>query len=236
MSRFQFKHFTIHQSRSALKVGTDAMLLGASIKCDSPKFGLDVGAGTGVLSLMVSQVHSYIFIDAIEIDYNSFEDLSQNIYLSKFKDRIQSFNKDFFSYQSNKKYDLIFSNPPFYDDGFKFDENILFHSKHNLNFSVEKFFIKSLDLLDTNGEIWVIVPYVKTQFWLKEANKSHLFLVKQIMIESKPGKEVRSILVFSLSNTSELSLSTFSIRDDDGFYTDEYHLLTSEFHNKKPLR
>jgi tRNA1Val (adenine37-N6)-methyltransferase len=134
MSHFHFKRFTINQSRTTLKVGTDAMLLGAFIKTNSPRFGLDVGAGTGVLSLMVAQNHSSINIDSVEIDSKSFEDLKQNITESVFKNQINFFNIDFFAFQPNKKYDLIFSNPPFYDDGIKFNSEINFHPKHNVNF------------------------------------------------------------------------------------------------------
>ena len=236
MSYFQFKKFIIHQSRSALKVGTDAMLLGASIKAYSPKFGLDIGAGTGVLSLMVAQNHSGILIDAIEIDLNSYEDLSENVLSSDFKNQIQTIHDDFFTYKFFKKFDLIFSNPPFYDDGLKFDENLVYHSKHSINFSIDDFFLKSKELLDVHGELWIIVPFDKTKFWVDAAIKSSLNLVKQIIIEAKPDKNVRSILVFSFDKNQIINISNFVVRDSEGFYTKEYHVLTNDFHNKRPLK
>jgi tRNA1Val (adenine37-N6)-methyltransferase len=236
MSRFQFKKFTIYQSRSALKVGTDAMLLGASIKVNSPKYGLDIGAGTGVLSLMVAQNHPEIFIDAIEIDPSSFEDLTENILLSDFKNQIQTIQKDFFSCQFIKKFDLIFSNPPFYDDGLKFDQNVIYHSKHSINFSANNFFLKSKELLDVHGELWIIVPFDKTKFWVDTAIQSSLNVVKQIIIEAKPDKKVRSILVFSFDKNQIINISKFVVRDSNGYYTQEYHQLTNDFHNKRPLK
>lgn len=236
MSYFQFKKFIIHQSRSALKVGTDAMLLGASIKSISPKYGLDIGAGTGVLSLMVAQNHSGILIDAIEIDLNSYEDLSENVLSSDFKNQIQTIHNDFFTYKFFKKFDLIFSNPPFYDDGLKFDENVVYHSKHSVNFSIDDFFLKSKELLDVHGELWIIVPFDKTKFWVDAAIKSSLNLVKQIIIEAKPNKNVRSILVFSFDKNQIINISNFVVRDSEGFYTKEYHVLTNDFHNKRPLK
>lgn len=236
MSRFQFKNFTIHQSRSALKVGTDSMLLGASIKSSSPKHGLDIGAGTGVLSLMVAQNHPGILIDAIEIDPNSYEDLTENVLFSDFKNQIQTIHKDFFSCQFIKKFDLIFSNPPFYDDGLKFDQNVIYHSKHTVNFSINNFFLKSKELLEVNGNLWIIVPFDKTKSWVDAAIQNSLSLVKQIIIEAKPGKKVRSILVFSFDENQIMNISNFVVRDSKGYYTQEYHLLTNEFHNKIPLR
>ena len=236
MSRFQFKNFTINQARSSLKVGTDAMILGAFIKSSTPKYGLDVGAGTGVLSLMVAQNHSSIVIDSVEIDNRSFEDLKQNIIESDFKNKINFFNIDFFKFQSDKKYDLIFSNPPFYDDGMKFNSEINFHSKHNINFLKKDFFLKCIDFLLSSGELWIIVPFDKSEKWIREALNIKLNLFKRIDIEAKPDNKVRTILVFSLILPLKVDESIFVIRDQDGFYTNEYHILTNDFHNKRPIK
>lgn len=236
MSHFQFKKFIIHQSRAALKVGTDSMILGAFIDGHYSRSALDIGAGTGVLSLMVAQNHPGILIDAIEIDFNSFEDLSENVLKSDFKNQIQTIYEDFFAYHFIKKYDLIFSNPPFYDDGLKFDENVNYHSKHSVNFSIAQFFLKSKELLQLNGELWIIVPYDKSKSWCYKAEQCNLNLIKHIIIEAKPGKMVRSILVFSFAKNVQLNTANFVVRDLFGFYTEEYHLLTNEFHNKKPLK
>ena len=236
MSRFHFKKFTIHQSRSALKVGTDAMILGATIKTDLPKYGLDVGAGTGVLSLMVAQNHPSISINAIEIDDSSFKDLNQNISESEFKNQISVLNTDFFLFQSSKKYDLIFSNPPFYDDGLKFSLETNYHSKHSLNFSKSLFFSKIVEILSDYGHIWIIIPFDKSQLWINSALDKGLFLYKRIDIKGKPMMKIRSILVFTFNNNDKIEHSNILIRDSDGFYTKDYLKLTEDFHNKRPLK
>ena len=236
MSRFQFKKFTINQSRSTLKVGTDAMLLGAFIKENTYKSGLDIGSGTGVLSLMVAQNQPNILIDAIEIDNSSFEDLRQNVLESVFKHQIRFFKIDFFVFESKKKYDLIFSNPPFYDDGVQFENEIKFHAKHNVNFSKKKFFSKCADLLSETGEIWIIVPFDKAELWIQSALEFQLFLMQCIDIESKQNSKVRCVLVFSFIIKDKIDFSNFIIRDENGFYTSDYHFLTREFHNKQPLK
>ncbi len=236
MSRFQFKKFTINQSRASLKVGTDAMILGASIQTESPRYALDIGAGTGVLSLMIAQNHSNLIVDAIEIDENSFLDLESNVFESVFSHQIQLFNTNFFLFESDKSYDLIFSNPPFFDDGVKFSDSIEFHSKHNVNFPKLFFFQKCAKLLAIDGEIWIIVPFNKSHLWIEAALQSNLLLIKQIIVEAKPQVKIRSILVFSNSKRESIDVSSFVIRDSKGFYTHEYHVLTKEFHIKTPLK
>ena len=95
-----------------MKVGTDSMLLGAFLDAKSNKKGLDIGSGTGVLSLMVAQKNSQIDIDAIEIDELTSKECRYNFEQSPWNDRLRCCNKDFMDFNSSEKYDLIFSNPP----------------------------------------------------------------------------------------------------------------------------
>jgi tRNA1Val (adenine37-N6)-methyltransferase len=185
---------------------------------------------------MVAQNQPNILIDAIEIDNSSFEDLSQNVLESVFKHQIRFFKIDFFVFVSKKKYDLIFSNPPFYDDGVQFENEIKYHAKHNVNFSKINFFSRCADLLFENGEIWIIVPFDKADLWIESAIEFHLFLVQRIDIESKPNEKIRCILIFSFTIKDEIETTKFIVRDINGYYTDEYVSLTSEFHSKRPLK
>ena len=96
--------------------------------------------------------------------------------------------------------------------------------------------MKSKELLEVNGKLWIIVPFDKTKSWVDAAIQNSLSLVKQIIIEAKPGNKGRSILVFSFDNNQIMNISNFVVRDSNGFYTQDYHLLTNEFHIKRPLR
>ena len=124
---FQFRQFIIHQDRCAMKVTTDACLFGAwvanQIKNTGSEFStaLDIGTGTGLLSLMVSQKND-LKIDTIEIEDDAFEQLKENIADSPWKDRINLFHNDVRNFIFNQQYDVIFSNPPFYENELKSDD------------------------------------------------------------------------------------------------------------------
>ena len=112
MSTFYFKEFKINQKDASMKVGTDAMVLGALIDSKQKQKGLDIGTGTGVLSLMVAQKNKYLAIDAIDIDKDNISIAKENFENSKFENTFETINKDFLNFKSSIKYDLIFSNPP----------------------------------------------------------------------------------------------------------------------------
>ena len=109
MSKFRFKEFSIQQDVNTHKVGTDAMLLGAYIDASRQSLGLDIGAGTGVLSLMLAQRNPTIQITCIEIDEKSSEECSSNIMESPWSNRIHLINNDFIDFQFTHKFELISS-------------------------------------------------------------------------------------------------------------------------------
>jgi tRNA1Val (adenine37-N6)-methyltransferase len=235
MSSFHFKYFSINQSNSLLKVGTDAMILGSIIQSVNSKRALDIGAGTGVISLMVAQKNPNLIVDAIEIDCNSFIDLETNFKKAPFSNVFTSINDNFFEYHFKYNYDLIFSNPPYYEDGYKFESDLKSHFKHAVNFSKDHFFERVSELLQENGFVYIIVPFHKLNSWIESASHSNLYLVQQFDIEGKPNKLIRAVLVFSF-HKKVLENFSVTLRNEDGFYTDEYVKLTHEFHNKTPIR
>ncbi len=115
---FKFKQFTVQQDRSAMKIGTDGVLLGAWTNIDHfPETILDIGAGTGVISLMLAQRSEAIQIDAIEIEENAYEQTVENFEASNWGDRLFCYHAGFDEFveemQDEEQYDLIISNPPF---------------------------------------------------------------------------------------------------------------------------
>ena len=122
---FKFKEFTVQQDRAAMKVGTDAVLLGAWCSLDNyPDSILDIGSGTGVISLMLAQRCDAMTIDAVELDENAYEQSVSNFEDSDWGDRLYCYNASFQEFSDEisdeeETYDLIVSNPPFYKDDFK---------------------------------------------------------------------------------------------------------------------
>src|SRR5688572_25058776 len=129
---FQFKQFTIHQDRSAMKVTTDACLFGAwcatEINQDNKRL-LDIGTGTGLLSLMIAQKNK-LLIDAVEIEEQAAVQAVENVKASPWKESVHVIHKNIRDFNSEKKYNYIISNPPFYENelsGERMEKNIAHH-------------------------------------------------------------------------------------------------------------
>lgn len=231
MSKFHFKHFSIEQERSALKVGTDSMILGSLIDSSSKKKGLDIGTGTGVLSLMVAQLNPEIQIDAIEIDHESVIDCKTNFEDSNWSERLKVIHSDFLAFPFQNTYDLIFSNPPFYYNSLLSSDQRTAISKHSFHLPFDRLFEKVRDLLSDIGHFWLIIPAEHAQAIKEIAKENHLFLTNDITIYGKPGKQTRSILSFSKVEKIK-TINSLTIRDENGNYTEQYIELTKDFHFK----
>jgi tRNA1Val (adenine37-N6)-methyltransferase len=231
MSIFQFKNFTISQARSALKVGTDAMVFGALIESKKELIGLDIGAGTGVLSLMIAQKNPQISIDAIEFDFDSYLDCQDNFKTAQWHNRLCAIHNDFLDFTFIKKYDLIFSNPPFYKDGLLSKNDRIAKSKHATILTFDKLIQKSAKLLTENGFFWLIFPIEFIENITNIAIENGLFLAQIIQIDGKPNRPSRAITCFSKQNEATIEKS-FLIRTQEGEYSDQYITATKEYHAK----
>ena len=229
MSKFRFKEFSIQQDVNTHKVGTDAMLLGAYIDASKQSLGLDIGAGTGVLSLMLAQKNPSIQITCIEIDEKSSDECSANIMESAWSNRIQLINHDFIEHQFTHKFDLIFTNPPYYlTDNSSNESNE--RTKHITPESLLSWLNKISELLTTKGEFWMIWPSETSQKIIEMAHDSDLHVAKKIAIYSKINKLSRNILCFSREKKEGYDDEQLIIRNHDNSYSDTYRSLTSDFH------
>lgn len=231
MSSFQFKQFVVHQSRSALKVGTDAMVLGSLIESQGKRNALDIGAGTGVLSLMIAQRNEQLSIDAVEIDEPSIEDCRQNFELSPWEERLFAIHVDFLALEFKQKYDLIISNPPFYTDSLNNESERIARAKHASYLPIESLFKRVVELLEVWGEFWLIVPDKVGSSVISIAAHHGLFPVKQVSIFGKPESPTRIVFAFS-TKKKQCQHATLLIRNENGDYTADYIDLTKDFHFK----
>ena len=211
------------------KVGTDAMLLGAYIDASRQSLGLDIGAGTGVLSLMLAQRNPTIQITCIEIDEKSSEECSSNIKESPWSNRIHLINHDFIDYQFTHKFDLVFTNPPYYfTDNSSNESNE--RTKHTTPDTLLGWLNKIAGLLTTKGDFWMIWPSETSQKIIEMAHDSGLHVAKKITVYSKKNKLSRNILCFSREKKEEFNDEQLIIRNHDNTYSDAYRSLTSDFH------
>ena len=230
LSVFRFKYFDVKQDKNPLKVGTDSMLLGAFIDASGKQYALDLGAGTGVLSLMIAQKNPSITIDAIELDKFGAEECEENFKNSPWANNLNSFQGNYFEHPFNKKYDLIFSNPPYHLDSLKSTENNVRTAKHSSEEEVFIFFKLIKKLLTETGHFWMIVPYDNHQQFVSSASNIGLHPNQMITLHSKPDKRnFRCVLCLS-TNEVPLKTNEFTIRDKNNGYTKEYRELTKEFH------
>ena len=232
---FQFKQFTIEQQNCAMKVCTDACLFGAilaeKIYRAQNKVSklLDIGAGTGLLSLQVAQKNS-ISIDAVEIDQDSFEQAQQNFINSPWSERINIFNNDILDFVVDKKYDCIISNPPFYEGDLKSDNSKKNSAKHDSTLKLEQLLQVIEKHLSPTGYFAVLLPYQRVDYFIELAAEFNYKVQEQWMIRPTDAHPFfRGILFFSLAPT-EFVTKQISIKDSTGNYTTEFVDLLKDYY------
>jgi len=207
------------------------MLLGSLVNADSPGYILDVGTGCGVLSLMMAQRFTNAFISALEIDNDSCIDAQFNFTKSVWSDRLELINQDFFEFCSLLKFDLIISNPPFHFEEVKSENSRKNKAKRWTKSEFQQFYSKCTELSHLRTDLFLIVPYLWQDEHLSMATlfgwQAHL----KIIIHGKSDKQnSRVVINFKREIVNECMVSEITIRNVDGTYSDEYIVLTKEFH------
>ena len=235
MSLFQFKYFSIKQEVSAVKVGTDAMLLGAFVDVHDASDCLEIGTGTGVIALMLAQQNSGLQVLSLEIDKETAEEAEFNVFNSPYSSQIQVQQIDFLAFKSRKSFDLIVSNPPYFENSLFPENPKLKIAKHIDSKVIQLWFDQMQYLLTLSGNCWMILPYSSLSEWVTMATKSNLFLNQEIKLFAKPNVVKRVIVCFSRVK-KELIRQEFLIRNEDGNFSPSYIERTKEFHNRVPIR
>ncbi len=230
---FVFKQFTIQQDKCAMKVGTDAVILGAWVNTKEANQILDIGTGTAILSLMLAQ-KSTANIDALEIDKASFEQAVENVQFSKWVNQINVIHTSFQDYYSEqeKKYDLIISNPPYFIDSLKAKEDARTNARHNTLLPFEELIKGVVKMLNTKGKFCVILPINEAGILRDLAETNGLQISKLLRVRTKAGKEneKRHLMQFEFKPQT-FSENTIVIEKENRHdYTDEYKELTGDFY------
>jgi len=236
MSKFHFKQFSIEQDRCAMKIGTDGVLLGAWTPIENNPFSiLDIGAGTGVIALMLAQRSHAEQIDALEIDEEAYEQSVDNFENSPWSDRLFCFHAglDEFVEEPEDEYDLIVSNPPFYTDDYKSDNEQRDLARFADAMPFEDLIEAADLLLSENGILAVIIPYKEEQNFLALAKDYELFPLKITHVKGTPTTEIkRSLLAFSRNENVSFPIDELIIETSRHQYTSEYIELTKDFYLK----
>ncbi len=209
------------------------MLLGAIAQYPNPTKILDVGTGTGVLALMMAQKYPTAKIHAIDIDRDSLLDCQENFENSPWVANLSQALIDFNRFETTTQFDLIISNPPFYENGLKGENERTNQAKHESDNLISELFVKSKEILTNHGILWLILPYTSAENWIDFAQKNGLYLVENHTIFAKEEKPKRSVLAFGVEAIAPLKLFELNVRTDSGGYTEEYKMLTKDFHSKE---
>lgn len=238
MKPFTFKEFTVHQDKTAMKIGTDAVLLGAwtSLK-NNPTTILDIGSGTGILALMLAQRSNAMTIDAVEIEENAYEQTVENFEKSDWADRLFCYNASFQDFVSemieeNEQYELIISNPPFYTTTFETENTPRNKARFTSSLSFENLLNGVSKLLSENGIFTSIIPFKEESNFVQIANKNGLFLNKVCRVRGNISSEIkRSLLEFSFEKL-QIKENELIIETHRHQYTKKYIDLTKDFYLK----
>ena len=233
---FQFKQFSIEQDKCAMKIGTDGVLLGAWANIEANPFSiLDIGAGTGVIALMLAQKSYAEVIDAIEIDEDAYEQCVDNFENSDWGDRLFCYHAgldEFAEEMEDEEYDLIISNPPFYDENYTSPEANRNTARFTEALPFKDLVKYSSQLLSKEGRFCTIIPHKNQEEFIQLALQENLHLQKLTTVKGNENAPIkRSLMQFGFEKTPTKT-SELVIEIERHIYTKDYKNLVKEFYLK----
>ncbi len=269
MGIFNFKRFAVVNERSAMKVNTDGVLLGAAMTIrETDRRMLDVGTGTGTIALMAAQrgipeqvrnevgrsvneegryvndmgqsvnyvgrerVGDGVWIDAIDIDEASAEEAGMNFMNSPWADRMKAHHASLeeFAAATDAEYDLIFSNPPYFEDSLPAPEQRRCNARHTAGLSYRELLEFAAERLTENGRFSIVLPAAREQALTRCARMNGFHLFRIMRIRTVPGKAPgRIVAEFSRQRCDSPEDFILTIQNE-GKYTQEYLSLTHDFY------
>lgn len=234
MDIFHFKKFKIIQnSASVFKVNTEAVLLSAWVNLSNVNSILEIGCGTGVISLgLVQRLSTNVKITAIDINIDAVELTKKNINVNQIQNVNAIHNSiQEFSIKYDSKFDLIISNPPYFDTPLKSTKKRDLLAKYTDTLNYETLIAISKSLLATNGRIALVLPYSDLDSIQKIALKNNLFLTRKWKVHTSHKKQALRILI-ELSTNSKNILETedLYIKNEVGDFTEKYKEITREYY------
>lgn len=230
MAVFRFKQFEVTNNRSAMKVNTDGVLLGAAMTIGPEvRHMLDIGTGTGTIALMAAQRCSSAEIDAIDIDPPSAEEAAANFAASPWSGRLHAHLCPLSGFSPGCSYDLIFSNPPYYDNSLTNPDRRESEARHSLSLSYRDILVFAAEHLSEEGSLSMILPADCEKALLREAAGRGLYPFRIISIRTTPAKQTSRIIAEFGRSRLEIARESLVIQEK-GRYTQEYISLTGPFY------
>ena len=234
-SHFHFKQFSLKHDSRAMKVGTDAVLVGSWAVVDNAQFILDIGTGSGVIALMMAQRSTDTTkIDAVEIDNAAVTCASENISQSPWPSKVQVYSESIQAFDPGYQYDLIISNPPYFIDSQKPPAETRTNARHTTSLNFVDLSRAVRRLLRTDGKFVIILPTSEASLFSTTARFDGLFCSRKCSFRSRADKPVERIMMeFQLSPTDVIDTALI-LYSTGSAWSPEYRRLTLDFYLDQP--
>lgn len=229
---FYFKQFRVKDDRSTMRVGTDAVLLGAAADVAGADKILEVGTGCGVIALVLAQ-RSDAMIDALEIDGDSVSQARENVIRSRWPDRIHVIHSSLqdFARSGSHKYDIVISNPPYFSRSLKSGKEKRDISRHDDRLTFSELIVHSKEMMTATGSLWVVLPEKESKDFIDKAAKHGLFVNYRLQFIPREGKSAnRNVLQFRKGKPAGIIENMLVHRNSDGTFSDDYVGFMREFY------
>jgi tRNA1Val (adenine37-N6)-methyltransferase len=230
---FRFKQFDVYHNRSAMKVGTDAVLLAAWANVVDAKHILDVGSGTGLIAIMCAQRNQTAIIDAIEIDEGAAQDARENFDRCPWVERLKLHEGDYLKIVSEKKFDLIISNPPYFSQSLRAATPSRNAARHDDSLPMDAFLKQTKRLMESNGLLALVLPIGAFERWTEASAVIGLQVTRVCHVFTSADKQAtRVLLELQAGYASEPQVESLLIQDRTGEKSEIYKELTRAFYTK----
>ena len=229
---FKFKQFTIAQDGCAMKVGTDGCLLGGWFDCSNSHNILDIGCGSGLISIMAAQ-RCNAHVTGIEIDKDAAIQALENVKNSPWSERIDIINCDFLEYHTEKRFDTIVCNPPYFVNSLKCDKSSRTFARHSDSLSCSEFFAKCAEISTHAPVVAIIIPCDIIKEWLEAAKKNGFYTKRITYIKTTPTKvPKRALIEFVRDSDANAIEHTIIFENGRGEYSNEIKDMLRDFYLK----
>ena len=217
---FQFKQFTVYQDKCSMKVSTDACIQGAwtPVKAHVNEV-LDIGAGTGLLSLMLSQRNDDIQIDALEIDEDACVQARQNIQISPWADRVGVVHADATNHFFDKLYDMVICNPPFFNNSLLGNDAGRNNARHTISLAYRDLFRVLSNTLKPSGYASVLLPAAEHETWADILHENKWGIEHLLRVIPKAGQQYNRVVSICVPYECDTAIETLQIYNADNSYT-----------------
>ncbi|MBO4371481.1 MAG: tRNA (adenine(22)-N(1))-methyltransferase TrmK [Bacteroidales bacterium] len=228
---FHFRQFSITQDKAAMKISTDGVLLGAVCEFNYHNKILDIGTGTGLISLMAAQ-KSNAEISAVEIDQDAYIQAKENVEKSKFTSRIKVLHGDFLQLfkDSTEKFDYVVSNPPFFRNSLKNNDKGRSIARHEDALPFEKMIPIVAKILSDGGIFSVIIPESERLYFVRLGIASGLHICEKFVVKSFIDSEPQRVILSFSNVIKPLKQDTIVIYSSQGVYTEQFKSITKDFY------